>query len=78
MAVEKKIEGDAEVSLEQRFGKIEEIINQMESGDLPIDTAFQLYKNGLEQVRAANAMLDEIEKAMLVLNTEGDLEEFEA
>ena len=64
------------VSLEERFEQIEEIIGQMETGDVSLDQSFELYKNGLEEIRAANAMLDEMEKAMLVLNEDGSLEEF--
>ena len=36
----------------------------------------EIPKNGLEEIKAANAMLDEIEKAMLVMNEDGSLEEF--
>lgn len=64
------------VSLEERFEHIEEIIEKMETGDITLDKSFQLYKNGLEEIKAANAMLDEIEKAMLVMNEDGSLEEF--
>lgn len=64
------------VSLEERFEHIEEIIEKMETGDITLDKSFELYKNGLEEIKAANAMLDEIEKAMLVMNEEGSLEEF--
>ena len=48
----------------------------MEAGDVSLDTSFELYKNGLEEIKAANAMLETIEKAMLVMNEEGNLEEF--
>lgn len=64
------------VSLEERFEHIEEIIEKMETGDITLDKSFELYKNGLEEIKAANAMLDEIEKAMLVMNEDGSLEEF--
>lgn len=64
------------VSLEDRFEHIEEIIEKMETGDITLDKSFELYKNGLEEIKAANAMLDEIEKAMLVMNEDGSLEEF--
>ena len=37
---------------------------------------FALYKEGLEQIKAAGQSLDTIEKAMLVLNQDGKLEEF--
>ena len=64
------------VSLEERFEHIEEIIEKMETGDVTLDKSFELYKNGLEEIKAANAMLDDMEKAMLVLNEDGSLEEF--
>ncbi len=64
------------VSLEERFSNIEEIINEMETGDISLDKSFELYKNGLEEIKAANTMLDDMEKAMLVLNEDGSLEEF--
>lgn len=64
------------VSLEERFANIEEIIEQMETGDTTLDKSFELYKNGLEEIKAANAMLETMEKAMLVLNEDGSLEEF--
>ena len=64
------------VSLEERFEHIEEIIEKMETGDITLDKSFELYKNGLEEIKAANAMLDDIEKAMLVMNEDGSMEEF--
>ena len=64
------------VSLEEHFSHIEEIIDEMETGEVSLDKSFELYKNGLEEIKAANAMLDTIEKAMLVLNADGNLEEF--
>ncbi|MBQ6843827.1 MAG: exodeoxyribonuclease VII small subunit [Agathobacter sp.] len=65
-----------EISLEERFEHIEEIIDKMETGDVSLDMSFELYKNGLEEIKAANAMLDDMEKAMLILNEDGTLEEF--
>uniref|UniRef100_UPI0040578AC2 exodeoxyribonuclease VII small subunit n=1 Tax=Agathobacter sp. TaxID=2021311 RepID=UPI0040578AC2 len=65
-----------ETSLEERFEQIEEIIEKMETGEVTLDESFELYKAGLEQIKEANSMLDRIEKAMLVMNEEGSLEEF--
>lgn len=64
------------ISLEERFEHIEEIIEKMEQGDVSLDMSFELYKNGLEEIKEANAMLDDMEKAMLILNEDGSLEEF--
>ena len=64
------------ISLEEHFEKIEEIIGQMETGDASLDESFELYKTGLEEIKVANAMIDDMEKAMLLLNEDGTLEEF--
>lgn len=64
------------VSLEERFEHIEEIIDEMETGDISLEKSFELYKNGLEEIKEANAMLETIEKAMLIMNEDGSLEEF--
>ena len=64
------------LSLEERFEHIEEIIQELETGEVSLDKSFELYKNGLEEIKEANAMLDNMEKAMLILNEDGSLEEF--
>ncbi len=62
--------------LEERFSMIEDILSQMEDENVTLDQSFDLYKQGIEQIKAANADLDRIEKAMLVMNEDGELEEF--
>ncbi len=62
--------------LEERFSMIEDILAQMEDENVTLDQSFDLYKQGIEQIKAANADLDRIEKAMLVMNEDGELEEF--
>ena len=64
------------ISLEEQFASIEEIIGKMEAGKATLDETFDLYKKGLEKIKAANAMLDDMEKAMLIMNEDGSLEEF--
>ena len=44
--------------------------------DRSLDEAFELYKKGLDEVKSANDMVQGMEKAMLVLNSDGQLEEF--
>ncbi len=62
--------------LEERFSMIEDILEKMEDENVTLDQSFDLYKQGIEQIKAANADLDRIEKAMLVINEDGELEEF--
>ena len=49
---------------------------RMEDADVSLDEAFELYKKGLDEVKSANDMVQGMEKAMLVLNSDGQLEEF--
>lgn len=67
---------EQKASLEDHFEKIEAILTQLEGGDTSLDESFELYKQGMDEIKQANTMLDGIEKAMLVLNDEGKLEEF--
>lgn len=67
---------EKEKSLEERFAELETIIGKMEEADVTLDQSFELYKQGVSEVKAAHALIDTIEKAMLVINEEGQLEEF--
>lgn len=62
--------------LEERFAAIEDVLDRMEDTDVTLEESFALYKRGLEELAAAGTMLDEIEKAMLVITESGELEEF--
>ena len=65
-----------EMTLEEHFDVLDDIISNMEAPDVSLDDSFELYKQGLNQIKAANEMLEGIEKAMLILNEDGSLEEF--
>lgn len=64
------------VTLEERFANLEKIVAQMEDQNISLDESFELYKKGLDEVKHANEMLEGIEKAMLVIGSDGQLEEF--
>ena len=70
MKKEIKEEQEKEPGLEERFAAIEDILTQMEGQDVTMDQAFELYKQGMEQVKLANASLDTIEKEMIVVQEE--------
>jgi exodeoxyribonuclease VII small subunit len=77
MEEQKQTQGQQEeMGLEERFAALAAILDEMESDTVTLERSFALYQQGLAQVRAANASLDSIEKAILVLNDEGGLEEF--
>lgn len=65
-----------EPGLEERFAAIEEILDHMEEPDVSLEQSFAMYRRGLAELNAANRMLDDFEKAMLVMTEDGSLEEF--
>lgn len=65
-----------EVTLEERLSRVEEIIRKMEEPDVSLDTSFQLYQAGIEQLKNCNEMLDDVEKKMQILNLNGELHDF--
>ena len=64
------------ITLEERFSHISDILEKMETKDVSLDESFELYKQGIGEIKEASEMLDTIEKAMLVLNESGEMEEF--
>ena len=52
---------DAELSLEQRLGRLEQILASLESQDLELDRALGLFEEGVRHVRAAQKTLAETE-----------------
>ena len=69
-------ENEKTLTLEERFTHLEQIVARMEDADVSLDEAFELYKKGLDEVKSSNDMVQGMEKAMLVLNSDGQLEEF--
>ena len=69
-------ENEKTLTLEERFAHLERIVARMEDADVSLDEAFELYKKGLDEAKSANDMVQGMEKAMLVLNSDGQLEEF--
>lgn len=61
-------------TIEETFAQIEAIIEQLEQPEVTLDQSFRLYQQGVGQLKVCTALLDEVEKQMLVINAEGDLE----
>lgn len=65
-----------EETLEDAIGQVEAIIKQMEGSDVSLEASFQLYQQGIEKLKNCNEMLDTVEKKMLKMTEDGDLEDF--
>ena len=60
---------------EDALKRLEEIVEKLESGDLPLDKSLSLFEEGTKLARFCTQKLNEAEKkvSMLVKNKEGDL-----
>jgi exodeoxyribonuclease VII small subunit len=66
-----------ENTIEESFEAIEEIITKLEAGDISLDDSFALYKAGMEELKNANAKIDQTKKAVMAINKDGSLDVFE-
>lgn len=57
----------SENTLEQNFKRLDELTAKLESGSLPLEEMYNLYKEGIELVKDSNKKIDTVEKAMKLL-----------
>lgn len=65
-----------ELTLEENFSKLEEIIEKMQRQDVSLEESFALYEQGMKTLKNCNKKIDAVEKKMLKMNEAGELEEF--
>lgn len=65
-----------ELTLEQAFEKLEDSINMLEQEDISLEEAFKVYKEGMKLIQTCNEKIDKVEKEVLKLNENGELDEF--
>lgn len=64
-------------SIEDILKQVEETIGNLEAEDISLEDSFSEYKKGMELLKICNEKIDAIEKKVLVLNGEGELDEFQ-
>jgi Exonuclease VII small subunit len=63
-------------SLEENFVRLENKMEQLEREDIPLEEAFRAYSEGMAILKQCSEQIDRVEKQVLKLNEEGQLEEF--
>lgn len=61
--------------LEENFEKLEAVIEQLEAEDISLEDAFSAYSAGMALLKECNEQIDRVEKKVLKLSAEGELEE---
>lgn len=74
MAGKKKTEEQGQRSLEENFSTLEDLIGQLEAEDISLEEAFTAYSKGMNLLKQCNEQIDRVEKQVMKLNEEGELE----
>lgn len=66
-----------ERSLEENFSGLEEILEKLENEDISLEDAFEAYHQGMKLIKVCNDQIDRVEKQVLKLAEDGQLEAFD-
>ncbi len=67
---------EQELSLEEAFAQIEETIGHLEEEETTLEESFQAYQQGMKLLQYCNEKIDKVEKQVLLINEDGELDEF--
>ncbi len=62
-----------EMTIEQGFEQIDAILQKMESREISLEESFELYEQGMKQLRICNDKIDKVEKQVMMLNEAGQM-----
>lgn len=67
---------EKELTLEEAFARLDVMLEKMENPQLPLEESFRLYQQGMELLGKCSQKIDTVEKKILIMNGDGELEEF--
>lgn len=73
---EKKRQDMEELTLEEGFEKLDEILAALESREITLEDSFSTYAKGMELLKKCNDKIDMVEKKVQLINEEGELSDF--
>lgn len=68
-----------EQSFEEAMKQLEQIVEKLEEGDVPLEEAISIYKQGMDLSRLCHSKLKSVEDQLTeILNEDGQIEGFSA
>lgn len=64
------------ISLEDAFAKLDLLISELEKPEQSLEASFKAFEEGMQLVKYCNDSIDRVEKKVLVLGQDGELDEF--
>jgi exodeoxyribonuclease VII small subunit len=67
-----------ELSFEEAMSKLEQIVQKLEEGDVPLEKAITYYQEGMNLSKICNDKLNSVQEKMAqIMNEQGEFELFE-
>jgi len=71
-------EEQKELSFEQAMQQLEEIVEKLEEGDVPLENAINYYQKGMELAKVCGEKLNAVQEQMVkIVNEQGEFEPFQ-
>ena len=70
------MEEQRELTLEESFARLDELVARLEDRSIPLEESFQAYKEGMELLKQCSDRIDTVEKKMLQIDSNGEISEF--
>ncbi|MCC3373399.1 exodeoxyribonuclease VII small subunit [Cohnella sp. REN36] len=64
--------GETTLSFEEAMERLEGIVARLESGDVPLETAIELYQEGMVLSKLCGQKLEQVERRIEMLIEDGD------
>lgn len=58
------------ITLEESFDQLDEIIQELQTGELSLEQSFKKYEEGMKLVKNCNDAIDKVEKKLIVIDNE--------
>lgn len=65
-----------EQTLEEMFQQLDATITELESSGITLEESFEKYQKGMRLLKTCSEKIDLVEKKMLILNDNGETNEF--
>lgn len=73
---ENDIQKEQELSLEELFENLEQVVSRLEGDEISLEESFQLYQKGMNLLKQCNTTIDTVEKKVQMLDENGEAHEF--
>ncbi|AZN40632.1 exodeoxyribonuclease VII small subunit [Paenibacillus albus] len=67
MAAKEKVMEEQAISFEAAMERLESIVSKLESGDVPLETAIELFQEGMKLSQLCGSKLEDVERKIEVL-----------